>query len=30
MIRSIEAIDPGIRHIPVYLSRQGLRVWESR
>ena len=29
MIRSIEAIDPGIRHIPVYLSRQGLRVWES-
>jgi D-glycero-alpha-D-manno-heptose-7-phosphate kinase len=30
MIREIEAIDPGIRHIPTYLSRFGLRVWESR
>ncbi len=29
MIRAIEAIAPGIRHIPIYLSRQGLRVWEG-
>lgn len=29
MIRAIEAIDPAIKHIPIYLSRQGLRVWET-
>lgn len=29
MIRAIEAIDSSIRHIPIYLSRQGLRVWET-
>lgn len=29
MVRAIEAIDPHIRHIPVYLSRFGLRVWET-
>lgn len=30
MIKAIEAMDPGIRHIPIYLSRFGLRVWETR
>jgi D-glycero-alpha-D-manno-heptose-7-phosphate kinase len=30
MVRAIEAIDPHIRHIPVYLSRFGLRVWETK
>jgi D-glycero-alpha-D-manno-heptose-7-phosphate kinase len=29
MLRAIEAIDPAIRVIPTYLSRYGLRVWES-
>lgn len=29
MIREIETIDEGIRHIPIYLSRFGLRVWET-
>jgi D-glycero-alpha-D-manno-heptose-7-phosphate kinase len=30
MVRAIEALHPSIRHIPVYLSRFGLRVWETR
>lgn len=29
MLREIEALDTGIRHIPLYLSRYGLRVWET-
>lgn len=29
MMRAIEEIDPVIRHIPTYLSRMGLRVWET-
>lgn len=29
MIREIEAADPLFRHIPLYLSRFGLRTWES-
>jgi D-glycero-alpha-D-manno-heptose-7-phosphate kinase len=29
LIRDIEAANPGFRHIPVRLSRFGLRVWES-
>ncbi len=30
MIRAIEALDPGVSLIPVYLSRQGLRIWEEK
>jgi D-glycero-alpha-D-manno-heptose-7-phosphate kinase len=30
MLRAIEGIDPSIQHIFVYLSRHGLRVWETR
>ncbi len=29
MIQEILAIDDAIQHIPIYLSRYGLRVWES-
>jgi D-glycero-alpha-D-manno-heptose-7-phosphate kinase len=29
MVQAIEAVDPGIAHIPIYLSRVGLRVWET-
>ncbi len=29
MIRDIEAADPRYRHIPIFLSRFGLRIWES-
>lgn len=29
MIRDIEAADPRYRHIPIFLSRFGLRVWET-
>lgn len=29
MIREIESIGDGICHIPIYLSRQGLRIWEA-
>ena len=29
MIREIEAADPCYRHIPIHLSRFGLRTWES-
>ena len=29
MLREIESIGEGIRHIPTYLSRFGLRVWET-
>jgi D-glycero-alpha-D-manno-heptose-7-phosphate kinase len=29
LVREIEATDPSFRHIPTYLSRQGLRVWTS-
>jgi D-glycero-alpha-D-manno-heptose-7-phosphate kinase len=29
MRREIEALSPAIRHIPTYLSRFGLRVWET-
>ena len=29
LVREIEAADPAFRHIPTYLSRQGLRVWTS-
>lgn len=29
MIRQIEQDNPSFRHIPIYLSAQGLRVWES-
>ena len=30
MLREIEEIRADIRHIPIYLSRNGLRVWEAR
>ena len=30
MIRAIEEENPSHRHIPIYLSRHGLRTWESR
>jgi len=30
MLRAVENVDPSIRVIPTYLSRYGLRVWESR
>lgn len=30
MIREIEEIDDVVQHIPVYLSRMGLRVWETK
>ena len=30
MLRAVEGVDPSIRVIPTYLSRYGLRVWESR
>ncbi len=30
MIREIESTNPLFREIPIYLSRQGLRVWEDR
>jgi D-glycero-alpha-D-manno-heptose-7-phosphate kinase len=29
MLRDIEAIDASLQHIPIYLSRYGLRVWET-
>ena len=29
MIREIEEIGDGVREIPIYLSRMGLRVWET-
>ena len=29
MIRAIEAENPHYRHIPIYLSRFGLRIWEQ-
>ena len=29
MIEAVEALGGGVRHIPIYLSRYGLRVWES-
>jgi D-glycero-alpha-D-manno-heptose-7-phosphate kinase len=29
MIQEIQSIDAAIQHIPIYLSRYGLRVWES-
>lgn len=29
MLAEIESLDPSILHIPIYLSRYGLRVWES-
>jgi len=29
MISDIEALGAGIRHIPIYLSRFGVRVWET-
>ena len=29
MIAAIEKLDPGVKHIPTYLSRYGLRVWEA-
>ncbi len=29
MVRAVEAADRKFRHIPVYLSRLGLRVWDS-
>ena len=29
MIAEIEGIDDKITHIPIYLSRHGLRVWET-
>jgi len=29
MVREIEEIDEIVQHIPVYLSRMGLRVWET-
>jgi len=28
MIKAVEAAEPAFRSIPIYLSRQGLRVWE--
>ncbi len=30
LIRAVEEADPGFRHVPTYLSRQGLRVWTSQ
>ncbi|MBM4148049.1 MAG: GHMP kinase [Lentisphaerae bacterium] len=30
MIAEIEGMGQGVRHIPLYLSRHGLRVWETR
>ncbi|MGC9520445.1 MAG: GHMP kinase [Anaerolineae bacterium] len=30
MIRAIEEEGSGYRHIPIYLSRYGLRIWEQR
>lgn len=30
MIAEIEALGTDVRHIPIYLSRYGLRVWETR
>jgi D-glycero-alpha-D-manno-heptose-7-phosphate kinase len=30
MIREIEKSNAGFKNIPIYLSRQGLRVWEHR
>ena len=30
MLAAIEQENPAYRHIPIYLSRQGLRVWQSR
>jgi len=30
MVRAIEATVPGTREIPIYLSRFGLRVWDTR
>ena len=29
MMEAIEAIEPAIRRIPIYLSRYGLRIWET-
>jgi D-glycero-alpha-D-manno-heptose-7-phosphate kinase len=29
MIREIEAENPPFRNIPIYLSRYGLRIWET-
>jgi hypothetical protein len=29
MIREIEQEDPLFKHIPIYLSRYGLRTWET-
>ena len=29
MLRDVESADPKFRNIPIYLSRYGLRVWES-
>jgi len=29
LIRAIEGADSAFRHIPIYLSRQGLRVWTT-
>ena len=28
MLRAVEAANPLFRHIPIRLSREGLRVWE--
>jgi D-glycero-alpha-D-manno-heptose-7-phosphate kinase len=28
MVRAIEALDPTLKNIPIYLSRYGLRIWE--
>jgi D-glycero-alpha-D-manno-heptose-7-phosphate kinase len=30
MIKAVEQADPLFRNIPIYLSRQGLRVWERK
>jgi len=30
MLRDMQSADDAIRHIPIYLSRYGLRVWETR
>jgi D-glycero-alpha-D-manno-heptose-7-phosphate kinase len=29
LLRAIEAEDPAFRHVPTYLSRQGVRVWTT-
>jgi len=29
LLRAVEAEDPAFRHVPTYLSRQGLRVWTT-